>query len=750
MAIPPQNVPHFLIGSGERMTEETKYVTGPKPPKSLPYTPAAAAERLQPRVAKTIRAVNALPDNARPNGEAVAMVTMHPEFLAKTLFPASLFGAVGIRAIGSRARRIIPEQWSESPKKKQRRSNEAETIELYVAGSPEDFERWGSGLSMGSEYLRGFDELPRIEDVRPLEALDPSGRIRLPEEDGAMLLLEAAIHVPEDNVERILAAFRNFASTLAEIMDDVALDVPGIIFVPVRIARSNINKLAQFAFLRSLRPVAKLRALPTPRLTRSMGSAFTLPVMKPLNPSIRVAVLDGGLPDAHGLPFVSHYTAPGATQPSSGFLEHGMAVTGALMWGSLHEAGKIGMPYASVDHFRVLDAEDALLRDVHAYRVLKRVKDVIETGSHDIFNLSLGPDVTVDDDDVHPWTSTLDALCSDGMRLIVAAAGNNGQRPAPLCRIQSPGDGVNCLCVGASDHPAAGWKRAGYSAKGPGRRPGVTKPDVVAFGGGDSVPFKVVRKREVGYALDSDSGTSFAAPLVTRAATALRSLFSANLQPLTLKCLLIHSANPCEHHQDDVGWGCIAPEAELPLCPANTARVIYQGELPPKQLLRAKIPVPPGLDGMIEVSATVCYATEIRASDPLNYTNSGVEIAFRPNAKNHATNKITNKPSTYAKTARFFMQGDYASEEEKRTRDRKWETVLHASKRLTASKLHEPVFDLHFIPRLGAMDHATPEKIRYAMVISVRATKYDDMYQRVLSAFPKLQALTPITVQATV
>lgn len=746
--MPPSNAtpPRFLIGSGERLTEPAKFVTGPKPDKQTAYTLGEAAVRLAPRVGKTVRSIKALPDIARPQGEAIALVTLHPEFLAKTLFPGSLFAAVGIRAVGSRARRISPDKWSPTHKPG---AAEAETIELYVAGTVESFERWSVGLEHGSEYLRGFDELPRIEDVRPIESLDQSSRIRLPKETGSTVLLEAAIHVPDEGGDVVLTAFKNYAATLgAKIMQEVGVVVPGLAFAPVQISRGQVAKLAQFSFLRSLRPVIKLRPLPAQRLTRSLGAPFALPNQPPLNPSLRVAVLDGGMPDDHNLPFVSLYATPGVTQPHKDFVDHGMAVTGAVMWGSLH-AGH-GMPYASVDHFRVLDTEDYHLRDVHAYRVLRRVQDVMETGSHDIFNLSLGPDLSVDDDEVHAWTSTLDALAADGSRLIIAAAGNNGDSPAPLCRIQVPGDGVNCLCVGAADEPGEGWQRAPYSAKGPGRRPGVTKPDVVAFGGGDNTAFRVIRRRGAGHTLDNETGTSFAAPLVTRAATALRSLFSANLQPLTLKCLLIHTANPAGHTTEDVGWGRIAAEADLPICPDNTARVIYQGELPPKQFLRARIPIPKNLTGRIEITATICYATEVRASDPLNYTNSGVEVSYRPNANKRAINKDTKKPSTYAKTAPFFKQGEYASEEERRTRDRKWETVLHARKRVEADKLLDPVFDLHFIPRLGAMDHANPERIRYAMVISVHAPKHADIYERVLAEFPQLQALAPITIQATV
>jgi hypothetical protein len=746
--MPPANPnrPRFLIGSGEKYTDATRYVTGPKPPKEPAYSVPDAIKRLTPKVERTALSVRALPPEARPNGEAVALVTLHPEFLAKTLFPGALFASVGLRAVGSRVREVTPDHWTPKHKKK---FEFAESIELYVAGKPDSFTNWTTALKSGVAEFRGADELARVEDVRPLESLDAGARIRLPQDQGEEVLLEAALHLPDKDDSVVIEAFKKYAEGLGvKTYTDLGVVVPGMAFAPILLRRSRVAELAKFSFLRSLRPAVKLRSMPAPRLTRSAGASFTVPQTAPFNPSIRVAVLDGGLPDDHGIPFVNHHITPGVTQPDKNFTEHGLAVTGALMWGSLHDTG--GRPYVSVDHFRILDSEDALLRDVHAYRVLRRVQDVIETSSHDIFNLSLGPDISVEDDDVHAWTSTLDSLSSDGSRLIIAAAGNNGGAPEPLCRIQVPGDGVNCLCVGAADHHGDDWKRADYSAKGPGRRPGVTKPDVVAFGGGDDVKFHVIRRRGKGHAIDQERGTSYAAPLVTRAAAALRSIFSANLRPLTLKCLLIHTANPSTNAAEDVGWGRIEAESALPICPPNTARVIYQGELPPKQFLRAKIPIPKNLTGRIRITATICYATEVRASDPLNYTNSGVEVVYRPNASKHAVNDETGKPSVYAKTAPFFTKSNYASEEERRTRDRKWETVLHATKSVEASKLDDPHFDLHFIPRIGAMDDGSPEKIKYAMVISVHAPKHADIYERVLSDFPQLQALAPVQLPVTV
>jgi hypothetical protein len=82
----PSGKPRFLIGNGERLTQTEKFISSPKPEKLPAYTLSEAATRLAPRLGQTVRSVSSLPAMARPRGEAIALVTLHPEFLAKTLF----------------------------------------------------------------------------------------------------------------------------------------------------------------------------------------------------------------------------------------------------------------------------------------------------------------------------------------------------------------------------------------------------------------------------------------------------------------------------------------------------------------------------------------------------------------------------------------------------------------------------------------------------------------------------------------
>lgn len=739
MKIPQERRPRYLIGYGEKLTVVTPATSGPPSAKAIPYSPAEAVARLEPRLLRVVDAIDKLPQSACPSDVGVALVTMHHEFLAKSFFPAKLFAEFSLLPIGSRARKVMPEKWGRAPKVPL--VDDPETIELYLAGKRPRLRDWARSLANSPA-----EEIVRIEDIRPLAELDDSTRIQVGARSGAVLL-EAALHTEGFAPEVIMAMFSEHMAQLRGKIDTKrSLEAPGIIFVPIVLDVANVQKAAQFTFLRTLRPITRLRSLPETGPTRSAGERYRLLSPPPMNPAMRIAVVDGGLPANHGLPGVQHFDSINVGPAAPRYLDHGLGVTGAFLWGPIDPRMPLPAPYCSVDHYRVLDANDVNVADNDAFDVLRRVRDVVETGSYDIINLSLGPDAPVDDGEVNVWTSTLDDLASDGSRLIVVAAGNNGEDPHPICRVQAPADGVNCFGVGASNRRDATWKRAPYSAVGPGRRPGVKKPDVLAFGGSHDEGLHVLRIRGGGHVLAEVMGTSYAAPIVTRTAVGVRAAFGSHIQPLTLKCLLIHTADPGEHPETEVGWGHIRPEKEIIECPPGVARVLYQGSLTPRKFLRARLPIPPDLAGNVVVTATLCYATEVSASDPVNYTNSGVSIKFRPNSTEYKINPETQKPSTYPATDSFFKEGAYATELDMRTRERKWETVLHATKTMRASGLHEAAFDLHFIPRLGAGDHPNPSPIRYAMVITVQSKKHPDIYDRVLKAFPKLQALTPITI----
>ena len=91
---------NFLLGNGERLTAKVRVATGGGE-KNPPYTFERAQRRLSSKLRETVIALDAIPDDAAPKDEVVAVVTMHPRYISKSDFPQELLSAVGLRPIGS-------------------------------------------------------------------------------------------------------------------------------------------------------------------------------------------------------------------------------------------------------------------------------------------------------------------------------------------------------------------------------------------------------------------------------------------------------------------------------------------------------------------------------------------------------------------------------------------------------------------------------------------------------------------------
>ncbi|WP_323053206.1 S8 family peptidase [Klebsiella pneumoniae] len=172
------------------------------------------------------------------------------------------------------------------------------------------------------------------------------------------------------------------------------------------------------------------------------------------------------------------------------------------------------------------------------YRTLSHLEDILLSRQYEFMNLSLGPDLPIDDNEIHPWTSLIDTYLADGETFLTIAAGNNGERNREhkLNRVQVPSDCVNALSVGAINRVESDWKRATYSAVGPGRSPGLVKPDLVAFGGDPKQYFHVPSDTSIGKLVPT-CGTSFSAPYLLRYAVGVRAILGHDVSPLAIKAL---------------------------------------------------------------------------------------------------------------------------------------------------------------------------------------------------------------------
>ncbi|MEO8409889.1 MAG: S8 family peptidase, partial [Propionivibrio sp.] len=481
----------YLIGRAELLTypiEAPKKKTGDK---VHPYTLAEAKRVLVPEIEAANTFFQALPPRACADDLAVARLILHPAYLAKTFFPKLLLDQVGLASVGSRMRRIQPRRQT-----KRNAPPEAETTELFVAGTR-------SALRRFPDFARGLsEEFPVAEQFARIEtfaAMVPDDRLRL---EGAQVghVFEVGLHLPPDGEAADLRAlFADYAQDCGfAVNGEFEFEAGRLLFMAVEGDAAGLENLAQFTLVRVIRPMPHLRAARPVIRSLPLSVSFRLPGSEPLSREPKVAVLDGGLPVEHILDaYVRRYfLSDEAAADVPDFVEHGLGVTSALLFGPIEPEATAERPYSPVDHHRVLDARIAGEDPYALYRTLGHVETVLLSRQYQFINLSLGPDMPIEDQDVHAWTAVVDSILSDGETLMTVAVGNNGERDAALGlnRIQVPSDCVNALSVGAADRTDADWKRAAYSATGLGRSPGRRKPDVMAFGGAPKEYFHVATR----------------------------------------------------------------------------------------------------------------------------------------------------------------------------------------------------------------------------------------------------------------
>lgn len=727
---------NFLLGNGEKLTIT---IDPPKSggPKSNPYSLEEAVTRLSSRAYKLAESIADIPPQACPNDEAVAILTLHPTYLAKSYFPDNLLNFHNFRSVGSRSSIVTPEKWT-----KQGPVEPTATVEIFVAGKRSDFDNFCSEL-VSRHFNRITPDIIKIEDIRYFE---PRERIKSFKHSEGQIKLELALHANRSNKYVIESFLEYMASLGAQVDLDRSVEAKGLLFIPGLASFECITDIEKFSFLRVVREMPALREFDPFSGSSSPAYNFdcVLPGSGAVNPEVKVAIFDGGI-HADAQEELKLWTSRKKGHNVSSAVEkgllHGTAVTSAYLFGPIREGVPINTPYTNVDHYRVVDDSTGDTSDL--FDVLDRIKRILKTGKYEFFNLSVGPDIPVDDDDVEVWTSTLDDILSDGNIFGTIAAGNTGESYSEhaLNRVLVPSDCVNGMAVGACDRMShTDWQRAPYSSVGPGRSPGLVKPDVVAFGGSDQDPYYVVSPTDPSSAM-SIMGTSFAAPTVLRLAAGIRSHFGPSLSPLAIKALLINKSTKMDHLQSEVGWGRVPDNIEdIVICDDNTATVIYQGHLDSKQYIRAAIPIPNTINGSVTITATICYATEVDPQDAGSYTMSGIEITFRPN------DTIYSEGATQPKTdSSFFSKSKiYTTEADLRNDFHKWETVIHRSGNKRISSLSNPVFELHYNARECCADLKRKSRIPYAMVITVHG-KDSQLYDKVRRHYAHvLQPVMPI------
>lgn len=728
----------FLLGYGQKL-DAVKYVggSGESPP---PYSMQEQQQRLAPQLLELDALAAELPTDAVPGGNIVAIVRLHPSALSRSAFPDLLLRHSGLRMLGSRPTRHRPEAG---------RGHDAPeglpVTDLFVAGSRDDFR---STLSLLLDRQRFAPKDGLAQDflaIEQLRLMEPADRVK----EGISKKvdeLEVILHYNATQDRQWRQHFTRYAKSVGVSIDaGLEFQRNDLLFMTASATREAAEHLAQFTFLRAVRPLPAPRPLEKPTVLRSTGPRTILPTAAALDPKCRMAIFDGGLPADHGFKRWARAIEPAASsgigEAVPDYVSHGVAVTSAALFDSLTIGKPVDQPYCSVDHYRVLGTNTTGKKGL--YRSLAVIDEVLTQRQYDIVSLSIGPPEPIDDDRVSAWTTLLDDHLGNTNVLGFVAVGNNGEELHPNCRVMAPSDSVNALAVGACTAPTGEWFRAPYSAIGPGRSPGLVKPDLLYFGGTDDEPFLFAAGD--GHVLQ-ECGTSFSTPALARISAGLKAHFGQQLTSTAIRAILVHSAEQAGHSRMEVGFGRAQNDiAAMTICRPGSVRVVYQGKLRPGGMIRAPITIPPGLTGDVTITATAAFSCMTDPNTPGEYTRAALEIPFRPNSTKFNIDKKTKKKPLHPATDSFFTDHDHLPEHERRLVGQKWNTVMHAEKSKRASGLHEPAFDIHYVaraPGLSVTPRDAPE-LNYALVVTISSKKADDLYEQVLEAFPQVLAIEP-------
>lgn len=755
-----------LLVGGERLASPVTLARGGGKPYH-PFTEEQARERLAPRATALRENAEAIPPEFRAD-RVVFQADMLANYLANSHFPSSLLNHLGLQPLGSRTIEGEHHGRARDPEPRQSKS----LVLAADADALRQMERFLSEQPSGRTARAAMNEIPRISDLRiatEREVVLLRDPIDMTQVAADLVAFEAVLHpnpmsgqaVSEnDSVYKKWLAF--VASLDGEVREHAARPVGRLTFVPVRMPAHRAPEAAAFNPLRALRPMPVLR--PRPTFTRSAARvqppASTTPVS-----NVEVAVFDGGADSSQSL-FHGCVTEAdlisGPAKPDEA--AHGDVVTSTLLYGLTSDGEALEQPPAKVTHYRSLALHMPADRDL--YWLLDKIVEVVKSSAPHIVNLSIGPDRRVEDDtEPDRWTTELDKLAYEYGTCFLVAVGNNGQQDAAtgLNRVMVPADMANGLAVGACNVPCPDgpWKRADYSAVGPGRSTARVRPAVVAFGGAAGQPFRLLGGDGTVY---DDCGTSYATPLVGNSLLRLTAELGADRATSNnFRAFAVHFASMPEGADgpsDESGWGrALGNYSRILECSQNEVHVLYEGVLERDRVMSHRLPFPDGLTGFnLEMAATLAITAPTDAAEPPEYTEACLEPTFRPHQRKYVY-IVDGKPKTVdiatdkdkidqyhgagiaaSHSAKSKPLGNPTRHETEAREAGKWETVRKFGPFVMQSRsLYQPTIDLAYLHRQEGLLIQTPDPIEYSMLITLRARRYDvPLYDRVIQQFDVL------------
>ena len=118
----------YLLGYTQTL-KRARFVS--HPPGPPPYDLDGQRQRLLPQLQSLATAAEAIPAEARANGQVVAVVQLNPQALSRSAFPQALFKHADWRLLGSRSNRVKPTGGTRA-----KYEDPSLTTDLFVAATP--------------------------------------------------------------------------------------------------------------------------------------------------------------------------------------------------------------------------------------------------------------------------------------------------------------------------------------------------------------------------------------------------------------------------------------------------------------------------------------------------------------------------------------------------------------------------------------------------------------------------------------
>jgi hypothetical protein len=763
----PESQRRPILANGEKyVREEIKKSAGRPPEMPRPYP--QARDRVRSHVKNALEKIASLPNNKRFKDEAVLCLRLHPDMMAKTYDPRGIFAYIGdLENVGSRNYKTGSCEVAQTKRiKKQLEKSILEVTGrmVFVRSTQIGFRRLIRALDESEQKLPNAfrEDIQRIEKFDLLDANEQLLGFGSDWKEGRVeMVFHPTIYTDDEQKNFLKELFRGTETNWNKVR--IATYPFGPTFVSCRLNRNTLAAIACTNPLRTVHPlvfngVESLRSSPTFRSPAAPNSQT--------RSTIKIGMFDGGIDPAHPLlkGHVEQDDGLSTKNPASAdHLAHGTAVAGAILFGPLNGYDvntPLPQPKVSVVSIRALPTSDP--SDIDLYEAIEVIERAVPSRPDiKVFNISFGPRGPILDDEISRFTYALDSLATANKVTFCVAVGNDGEAGPGLDRIQAPSDIVNGLGVGAHTTRNGRTVHAPYSCKGPGRECGKIKPDLVAFGGCDQQPIQLI-SHTPGLKL-LNRGTSFASPIVASLSGQAVASYDRGTALLS-RALLIHTAQHPEGKPDHLfGHGLVQPSLDdIFRCQDQEVTILFQGDILPRKMVRLPILLPLGLNlqGNVNITWTIAVLPLVSPNHPSDYTLGCIEDTFYPNTQ--VFNFTTTDNNGKIKSKRLHLNDDadkvlelrslgwnkssfpatqsgnrYPTEQERRSLDYKWETIVRHNISKRAASLHDPFLILHAIPRNEAS-----ARMDYAAIVTISAPKYSgDLYNDVLRRFTALQPI---------